>query len=110
IQAKLQEQPSYCPTDIIKDMRRDHGLQIGYWTAWHAKEAASTNINGSHESAFNKLPQYCQDIIRTNSGSFAILIIIMVLLRYAKYNVIMAKFDVHQKTACYACLSHFAPS
>src|SRR5437667_2391896 len=72
IQAKLQEQPSYRPTDIIKDMRRDHGLQIRYCTAWCAKEAASTTINGSHESAFNKLPQYCQDVIRTNPGSFAI--------------------------------------
>src|SRR5579859_4498258 len=53
-------------------MRREHGLQIGYWTAWRAKEAAFANINGSHESVFSQLPQYCEDIIRSNPGSTAI--------------------------------------
>jgi len=72
IQSRLQEHASYHPADVVNDMRREHGLQIGYWTAWRAKEAAFANINGSHESAFSQLPQYCEDIIRSNPGSTAI--------------------------------------
>ena len=72
IQSRLQEHSSYRPSDVVNDMRREHGLQIGYWTAWRAKEAAFANINSSHESAFNQLPQYCEDIIKTNSSSTAI--------------------------------------
>src|SRR5579859_2275446 len=68
----FKEHASYRPADVVNDMRREHGLQIGYWTAWRAKEAAFANINGSHESAFSQLPQYCEDIIRSNPGSTAI--------------------------------------
>src|SRR5579859_7110824 len=69
----FQEHASHCPADVVNDMRREHSLQIGYWTAWRAKEAAFANINGSHESTFSQLPQYCEDIIRSNPGSTAIL-------------------------------------
>jgi|SRR5579859_3303414 len=68
----FKEHASYRPADVINDIRREHSLQIGYWTAWRAKEAAFANIKGSHESAFSQLPQYCEDIIRSNPSSTAI--------------------------------------
>ena len=52
-------------------MRREHGVQVGYWTAWRAKEKAMSALHGSHEAAYSELPKYCTDILRTNPGSVA---------------------------------------
>ena len=69
IKAKLVDQPNYRPTDVVKDLRREQGVNIGYWTAFRAKEKALDSINGSHEFAYTQLPKYCEDILRTNPGS-----------------------------------------
>jgi hypothetical protein len=69
IKAKLTDQPNYRPADVVKDLRREHGVNIGYWTAFRAKDKALKSINGSEESAYARLPQYCEDILRTNPGS-----------------------------------------
>ena len=73
VQGKVNDQPSYRPVDIINDMRRDQGVHLGYHRAWRAKEKALIAINGSHESAYNDLPKYCEDILRTNPGSTVVL-------------------------------------
>jgi len=69
IEGRLRDQPGYRPTEVLRDIRRDHGVEISYSTAWRAKEQASANINGSHEDAYQQLPQYCEDILRNNPGS-----------------------------------------
>jgi MULE transposase domain/SWIM zinc finger len=73
IQVKVNDQPSYRPVDIINDMRREQGVHLEYHKAWRAKEKAVIAINGSHESAYNDIPKYCEDILRTNPGSTVVL-------------------------------------
>ena len=72
LQDKISEKPRYSPTDIVFNIRREFGVIISYSKAYHAKEWALQNINGSHEDAYAQLPQYCEDILKTNPSSTAI--------------------------------------
>jgi hypothetical protein len=40
-----------------------------YSTAWRAKQAALTNINGSYEEAYAQLRQYYVDVIQDSPDS-----------------------------------------
>ena len=73
IREKLISQPEYRPTDIVKDMQTQFGVQIDYFKAWRAKEDALLQINGSYESAYNLLPKYCEDVQEANPGSLIVL-------------------------------------
>ena len=68
---KLNDQPSYRPIDIIRDIKRDLGVQITYSKAFRAKETAIAKINGSHEASYQMLPEYCEGIESKNPGSIA---------------------------------------
>jgi hypothetical protein len=70
---RLKEQPSYRPIDIVKDVQRQLGVKITYTKAFNAKERANEMNNGTHNAAYQALPQYCQDIIASNPNSVAIL-------------------------------------
>ena len=70
---KIKEQPSYRPVDMVKDIQRDLGVKISYSKAYRVKERSQEIVNGKHEESFKALPQYCQDIERTNPGSRAVL-------------------------------------
>ena len=72
LQNKISEKPRYSPTDIVSNICRELGVTISYSKAYHAKERALQNINGSHEDAYAQLPQYCEDILKTNPSSTAI--------------------------------------
>jgi len=48
IQAKLQDQLLYCPTDVLNDMRCEHRVQVRYWTPWHAKYSPIRNFGPLH--------------------------------------------------------------
>jgi MULE transposase domain/SWIM zinc finger/MuDR family transposase len=72
LQDKISEKPKYSPIDIVADIRRELGVVISYSKAYRAKEAALQNINGTHQDAYARLPQYCEDILKTNPGSTAI--------------------------------------
>ena len=73
LQDKISEKPKYSPIDIVSDIRRELGVEISYSKAYCAKERALQNINGTHQDAYAQLPQYCEDILKTNPGSTAIL-------------------------------------
>jgi hypothetical protein len=73
IAEKLKEQPAYRPVDIVRDVRRQLGVKIGYSKAWSAKERANVLNHGSHDAAYQALPKYCQDIVTTNPNSVAFL-------------------------------------
>jgi len=72
LQDKVSEKPKYPPIDIVSDIRCKLGVEISYSKAYCAKEWALQNINGSHQDAYARLPQYCEDILKTNPGSTAI--------------------------------------
>ena len=65
----VQNHPEYRPVEIRKDMQRQIGVKVSYWTAWAAKKHAVDKINGSHEDAYVQIPQYCSDIMSSNPGS-----------------------------------------
>ena len=69
---KLHDQPTYRPKDIVQDIQRDLGIQINYQKAFRAKDEAITQINGSFEDAYKQLPQYCEDIKKSNLFTTAI--------------------------------------
>src|SRR5579859_481313 len=73
IAEKVKEQPLYRPADIIKDVQLDLGVKISYSKAFRAKEHANEMNNGTHDSAYQALPKYCQDILASNPNSIAIL-------------------------------------
>src|SRR5579859_5825006 len=70
---KLKEEPFYRPVDIVKDVQRQLGVKITYSKAFTAKEHANEMNNGTHDTAYQALPKYCQDIIASNPNSVAIL-------------------------------------
>jgi hypothetical protein len=72
LQDKISEKPRYPPIDIVSDIRRELSVEISYSEAYCAEERALQNINGSHQDAYACLPQYCEDILKTNPGSTAI--------------------------------------
>ena len=71
VKDKLMQQSSYRARDIMLDVKRELGIDITYSKAYQAKQLALESINGSHEESYAKLPQYCEDIVRTNPGSTA---------------------------------------
>jgi MuDR family transposase len=73
IAEKLKDQPAYRPVDIVKDIQRELGVKIGYSTAYKAKERANELNHGTHESAYQALPKYCQNILTSNPNSTALL-------------------------------------
>ena len=62
IAGKLNDQPNYRPSDIVIDMKRELGIEISYFKALHAHDAALVLNNGIHEDAYKNLPPYCQDL------------------------------------------------
>ena len=73
IAEKLKEQPTYSPVDIVKDMHRDLGVKVSYSKALRAKDRANELNYGTHDTAYQTLPKYCQDIVASNPNSVAIL-------------------------------------
>lgn len=72
IKDKLRESPNYKPKDIAEDFKRDYGIELKYAQAWRGKEIAREQLQGSYEVAYSQLPFFCDKIIDTNPGSFAI--------------------------------------
>lgn len=71
VKEKLRTTISYKPREIVDEIRRDFGIEIGYTQAWRGMEAAREELQGSYEEAFNQLPWLCEKIIETNPGSVA---------------------------------------
>ncbi|KAF3789001.1 hypothetical protein EJ110_NYTH19800 [Nymphaea thermarum] len=68
---RLRENPSYKPKDILEDIHRIHGITLTYKQAWRGKERIMAAVRGSFEEGYRLLPQYCEQIKRTNPGSIA---------------------------------------
>lgn len=95
IQAKINDQPSYKPKNIIQDIRREKGIHMTYQQAHRAKEYALNAINGTEEDSYAAMPKYCEDLKRNNPGSTIV------------FESIENRF--HRVFICYgACASGFA--
>lgn len=67
----LKENPNYKPKDIVEKINRDHGITLSYKQAWRGKERVMANLQESCEDDYRLLPQYCDQIRRSNPGSIA---------------------------------------
>ena len=68
IAAKVKEKPDYAPYEILQDVNRTYRVEASYWQAYRGKQKAVTDLNGTPEEGYAKLPQYCEKLLETNPG------------------------------------------
>lgn len=71
VEERIRENPNYKPKEILEEIHRVHGITLSYKQAWRGKERIMTAVRGSFEEGYRLLPQYCEQIKRTNPGSIA---------------------------------------
>ncbi|KAL5770611.1 hypothetical protein ACOSP7_014765 [Xanthoceras sorbifolium] len=71
VEQRLKENPNYKPKEILEEIHRVHGITLSYKQAWRGKERIMAAMRGSFEEGYRLLPQYCEQIKRTNPGSIA---------------------------------------
>lgn len=71
VEERLRENPNYKPKEILEEIHRLHGITLSYKQAWRGKERIMAAVRGSFEEGYRLLPQYCDQIKRTNPGSIA---------------------------------------
>ncbi|XP_028803367.1 uncharacterized protein LOC114758484 [Neltuma alba] len=71
IEERLRDNINYKPKDILHDIHKQYGITIPYKQAWRAKERGLAAIYGSSEEGYCLLPAFCEQIKKTNPGSFA---------------------------------------
>ncbi|KAL8523084.1 hypothetical protein ACS0TY_013159 [Phlomoides rotata] len=71
VERRLRENPHCKPKEILEDIHRVHGITLSYKQAWRGKERFMATLRGSFEEDYRLLPQYCNQVRRTNPGSMA---------------------------------------
>ncbi|KAL0732408.1 hypothetical protein Bca4012_008617 [Brassica carinata] len=69
---KVRENPLFKPKQILEEIHRTHGIALSYKQAWRGKERLIGKLRGSFEEEYRLLPQYCDEIVRANPGSVAV--------------------------------------
>ncbi|CAA7026394.1 unnamed protein product [Microthlaspi erraticum] len=69
---KLKENPHLKPKEILEEIHRVHGIALSYKQAWRGKERIMASLRCSFDEEYRLLPQYCEEIKRTNPGSVAV--------------------------------------
>lgn len=72
VEHHLRENPNCKPKEILEEIHRVHGITLSYKQAWRGKERIMASVRGSFEEDYRLLPQYCDQIRRTNPGSIAL--------------------------------------
>lgn len=71
VEQRLKENPNYKPKEILEEIHRVHGITLSYKQAWRGKERIMAAMRGSFEEGYRLLPQYCEQVKRTNPSSIA---------------------------------------
>ncbi|KAL9227565.1 hypothetical protein vseg_003242 [Gypsophila vaccaria] len=72
VEERLRENPNCKPKEILEEIHRVHGIALSYKQAWRGKERILAAVRGSFEEGYRLLPQYTEQILRTNPGSIAL--------------------------------------
>lgn len=72
VEQQLRENPNCKPKEILEEIHRVHGIALTYKQAWRGKERIMATVRGSFEEGYRLLPQYVEQIQRTNPGSIAV--------------------------------------
>lgn len=57
------------PREIRHMMRGDLNVNISYWKAWRSRDVAMENTKDSDVTAYAKLPDYLNKLVKSNPGS-----------------------------------------
>lgn len=71
VEQRLKENPQCKPKEILEEIHRNHGITLSYKQAWRGKERIMAALRGSFEEDYRLLPQYCEQVRRTNPDSIA---------------------------------------
>nr|XP_043635931.1 uncharacterized protein LOC122607077 [Erigeron canadensis] len=71
VEQRLKENPQCKPKEILEEIHRAHGITLSYKQAWRGKERIMAALRGSFEEDYRLLPQYCEQVRRTNPDSIA---------------------------------------
>ncbi|KAJ1417520.1 Zinc finger, PMZ-type [Sesbania bispinosa] len=71
VEKHLRENPNCKPKEILEEIHRVHGITLSYKQAWRGKERIMAAVRGSFEEDYRLLPQYCDQLKRSNPGSIA---------------------------------------
>ncbi|KAI3887238.1 hypothetical protein MKX03_023448 [Papaver bracteatum] len=59
--------PNYKPRDFKTEVKKNHKVDISYFTAWHAFHLCNEKIMGSYEEGYSLLPALCDQIKGENT-------------------------------------------
>ncbi|KAM7529769.1 hypothetical protein LguiB_033179 [Lonicera macranthoides] len=65
----IRENPIYRPTDIIRELKTNYGLDVPYWNAWYGRELARKGLHGNEDESYQQLVVYLFSVIHTNPES-----------------------------------------
>lgn len=71
VEQHLMDNPHSKPKEILEEIHCVHGITLSYKQAWRGKERIMASLRGSFEEDYRLLPQYCDQVKRTNPGSVA---------------------------------------
>ncbi|KAL5700856.1 hypothetical protein ACHQM5_026259 [Ranunculus cassubicifolius] len=66
---RIKDNVQYSPSDIVKDMLREHGAEVSYSKAWKAREMAVTEVYGCYKEAYKNMGHFLQKLKETNPGT-----------------------------------------
>lgn len=72
VEERLRENPHCKPKEILEEIHRMHGITLSYKQAWRGKERIMAAVRGSFEEGYRLLPEYCEQLVKTNPGSIAL--------------------------------------
>ncbi|KAK7270317.1 hypothetical protein RIF29_23370 [Crotalaria pallida] len=72
MEQRLRENPNCKPKEILEEIHQAHGIALTYKQAWRGKERIMAAVRGSFEEGYRLLPQYCDQLKRSNPGSIAL--------------------------------------
>lgn len=72
IEQRLRQNPNCKPKEILEEIHLVHGIALSYKQAWRGKERIMAAVRGSFEEDYRLLPQYCDQLKRSNPGSIAL--------------------------------------
>ncbi|KAL6182595.1 hypothetical protein ACLB2K_044014 [Fragaria x ananassa] len=73
LENQLRSSPLIRPVDIVKDFKRNYGIEISYYNAWKGKEMAKRDVHGDKAMSYKHLEWYVNELEKTNPGSYTIL-------------------------------------
>ncbi|CAL8169562.1 unnamed protein product [Prunus armeniaca] len=70
---QIQSTPLIKPIEIVKDFKKNYGLDISYHNAWYGKELAKKRVHGDESLSYKHLAWYVGAVLSSNPGSRCIL-------------------------------------